>query len=216
MIDAEINNKIPKLESWEDILTSNVFGLFELISYKYLLNIIMKSKPQLNNQKPLEDMLRNRKIVSVELWKKFPNSEPDIFIKLDHNISFIVEIKYTSGEHNKKFITNNGKIEEKGQLRKYLDIPSVDFIIYLTASYLSIKELSADSYSRLRQIYHMHWKDFNKYLKGFLDKTSNDCEKRVLEKITDYLDFKGFDHWDGFKVDYGDIKIIRGGFCEKK
>ena len=40
MIEAEIKNKVPKLESWEDILTSNVFGLLELINYKYLLEIV--------------------------------------------------------------------------------------------------------------------------------------------------------------------------------
>lgn len=32
MIEAEIKNKVPKLESWEDILTSNVFFHAALLS----------------------------------------------------------------------------------------------------------------------------------------------------------------------------------------
>ena len=38
MIEAEMYNKIPKLETREDVLTSNVFGLLGLLNNKYLLD----------------------------------------------------------------------------------------------------------------------------------------------------------------------------------
>ena len=44
MIEAEIKKKIPKLETWEDVLTSNVFGLLELIDYNHLIAIVLKAK----------------------------------------------------------------------------------------------------------------------------------------------------------------------------
>lgn len=76
MIEAEIKKKIPKLETWEDVLTSNVFGLLELIEHKYLIDIVSKAKN--HKDKSIENHLQDKQIKNVELWKSFKNiGEPD-------------------------------------------------------------------------------------------------------------------------------------------
>ncbi len=218
MINAEMCNKIPQLENWEDILTSNVFGLLELIDYKYLLEIIKHAKLGTNYTYNLVDQFSGRQIKSLKLWHRFGKDEPDIYITLDDGTSFVIEVKYYSGEHNKKKKTNDDKKEyEEGQLKKYLQTTKINYIVYLTASYRSLKELSDDSKTCLDKIYHMHWKDFNKHLKEVLKRNSDGkCETNVIMKISEYLDFKGFDHWHGFEVNYAEIDTNTGGFYGKK
>ena len=221
MIEAEMKNKIPKLESWEDILTSNVFGLLELIDYNYLLDIVSKAKNHQGDS--IENILRDKKIVDVELWESFGNiGEPDILVTLDDNTFFIIEVKYFSHEHNKKEQvedeTDLEKYQKKGQLAKYLNIEidgkKSDFIIYLTANYQSLKIIEkSESTSKecLNDIYHIHWNDFNEHLIGL---QSEGIEQKIINKITEYLDHKGFTYWQGFKykTDYEDIKTNIGGF----
>ncbi len=214
MIEAEMQNKVPKFENREDILTSNVFDLLEIIDYKYLLDILGNSEAIYDGKyTKLASKFEKKKIESVKLWKRFKEyGEPDIYITLDDDTSFIIEVKYFGGEHNKKEKNeeedNSNKYKETGQLKKYLKITEGNednFIVYLTTSYMSLKELSDDSKECLESIYHLHWKDFNKYLKEEGKKPNGRCEKKVIDKVTTYLDFKGFEHWSGFKYDYVDI-----------
>ena len=222
MIEAEMKNKIPKLETWEDILTSNVFGLLELIDYNYLLDIVSKAKNHQGDS--IENILRDKKIVDVELWKSFNNiGEPDILVTLDDDTFFIIEVKYFSHEHNKKEQvedeTDFEKYQEKGQLAKYLNIEipnkkKSDFIIYLTANYQSLKIIEnseSTSKERLNGIYHIHWNDFNGHL---ISLQPEGIEQKIINKIRKYLDHKGFTYWQGFKykTDYEDIKTNIGGF----
>ena len=90
MIDAEINRKIPKLESWEDVLTSNVFGLLNLLDNKYLLDIVSKARNY--DGKTLGNTFINKTIKNVELWKNFTSiGEPDVLVTLDDNTFFIID-----------------------------------------------------------------------------------------------------------------------------
>ena len=225
MIDAEMKRKIPKLETWEDVLTSNVFGLLELIEYKHLLGLISMASNHKNVS--VEDKLKDKKIKTVELWKYFKGiGEPDILVTLDDGTFFIIEVKYFGQEHNKKGnqVEDNSEETDKqedGQLSKYLKInnkPS-DFIIYLTANYQSIKQIEdskSDSKDCLDKIYHIHWEQFNEYLGKI--KNLEGIEKNIINKIIKYLDYKGFKHWAGFsynKESY-DIKITTKGFYGNK
>lgn len=224
MIEAELHGKIPKLETWEDVLTSNVFGLLDLIDNKYLLEIIFKAKNIHDNY--IIDKLKNKKIKSVELWKKFKNiGEPDILVTLDDDTFFIIEVKYFSHEHNKKEQVENEddieKYQENGQLKKYLNIAidnkKSDFIVYLTANYQSLKAIqNSDSTSKscLDNIYHIHWDDFNAHL---ISKKPDGIEKKIIDKINEYLEFKGFTYWSGFeyKSEYDSLNIKIGGFYAK-
>lgn len=225
MIEAELHNKIPKLETWEDILTSNVFGLLDLIDNKYLLEIIFIAKNIHGDF--IKDKLKNKKIKDVELWKNFKNiGEPDIVVTLNDNTFFIIEVKYFSHEHNAKIEPDQeDNIKEKGQLAKYLNIEidkkKDDFIIYLTQDYQSLKVIQntnknkPNSRARIKDIYHIHWSDFNKYLIKI--KNIEGIEKRIVDKIIEYLNFKGFLYWEGFrfKKEYK-IKLINRGFYDRK
>ena len=225
MIEAEIKKKIPKLETWEDVLTSNVFGLLEFIDYKYLIDVVSKAKNYQSDS--IKSSLKDKKIKNVELWKSFKNiGEPDILVTLDDDTFFIIEVKYFSHEHNKKEQVENEddieKYQENGQLKKYLNIAidnkKSDFIIYLTADYQSLNAIqNSDSTSKacLDNIYHIHWDDFNEYLisKQF-DGIEEKIEKKIIDKIITYLDFKGFAYWRGFeyKSEYDSLNTKIGGF----
>ncbi|OQX58298.1 MAG: hypothetical protein B5M52_05755, partial [Helicobacteraceae bacterium 4484_230] len=81
MISAEIHRKVPKIDNKEDILTSNVFDLLELIDYKYLLNVLKNARTESGKQ--LAPKLNNKQITSVQLWKNFKTyGEPDIYVTL--------------------------------------------------------------------------------------------------------------------------------------
>lgn len=223
MIEAEIYNKIPKLETWEDILTSNVFGLLDLLDNKYLLEIVSNAKNHNNKQIGF----KGREIKSVELWKYFKNiGEPDIVVTLDDNSFFIIEVKYFSYEHNskKEHQENVDKEQEKGQLSKYLDIEingkKSDFIIYLTQDYQSLKVIQnsddkeINSKISLDSIYHIHWNELNEYMTSIRDVSG--IEKNIIYKIVEYLNFKGFKYWQGFKYnkEYSRLNIRIGRFYE--
>jgi hypothetical protein len=223
MIEAEIKNKVPKLESWEDILTSNVFGLLELINYKYLLEIVSKAQNYQGNQ--VKYNFSSRSIKHIKLWEKFKNiGEPDVLVTLDDDTFFIIEVKYFSREHNKRRDIveeddDSNNYNDEGQLKKYLDIKIDDkqstFIIYLTADYQSLNHIqNSDSTSKecMHNIYHIHWDDFNENL---LKKDIPDgVEKKVIDKIIEYLNFKGFTYWEGFhyKPEYNLLNTNIGGF----
>lgn len=220
MIEAEIKNKVPRLETWEDVLTSNVFGLLELIDYKYLINIISNSKNHKNDS--IQETLKDRHIDHIELWKYDKNiGEPDVLVTLDDGTFFIIEVKYFSHEHNKKeqiSEEDSAQYNENGQLAKYLnleiDSKKSDFIIYLTADYQSLKMIeNSNSTSKecLDNIYHIHWNDFNEHL---IKIECDGIEKKIINKIIQYLDFKGFTFWRGFKYksEYDNLKIDIGGF----
>ncbi|MFZ2889566.1 hypothetical protein [Sulfuricurvum sp.] len=223
MIEAEIKNKIPKLETWEDILTSNVFGLSELINYNYLIEILLKAKNHQGDS--TENSLKNKQIKNIELWKSFKNiGEPDVLVTLDDDTFFIIEVKYFSHEHNKKeqiSEEDSTQFNEKGQLAKYLnleiDSKKSNFIIYLTADYQSLKMIEnggSTSKEHLDSIYHIHWNDFNEYL---IQIECDGIEKKVINKIIQYLNFKGFIFWRGFeyKCEYDNLKTDIGGFYER-
>lgn len=227
MIEAEIKKKIPKLETREDVLTSNVFGLLGLIEYKYLMDIVSKAKN--HKDKSMENLLQDKQIKNVELWKYFTNiGEPDILVTLDDDTFFIIEVKYFSHEHNKKEQIDHEESEkelyqENGQLKKYLDIEidnkKSDFIIYLTPNYQSLNVIqTSESTSKacLDNIYHIHWDEFNEHLiKKQIDGIENKIEDKIIGKIIEYLDFKGFTYWRGFEYKkdiYDTLNTKIGGF----
>ncbi|QOY53026.1 hypothetical protein [Candidatus Sulfurimonas baltica] len=228
MIEAELNNKIPKLERWEDILSSNVFGLLELIDNKYLLKIVANAK-NIHGRIILYDF-KERKIKKVELWKKFLTGyEPDIIVTLDNDDFFIIEVKYFSHEHNKKERKSEddkkstAEDEKSGQLATYLNLEvenkKSDFIIYLTADYQSLKRIDnskekINSKKCLDNIYHIHWDDVNEYLIHQVEHLEG-TEKKIVNKIIEYLNFKGFTYWNGFKYkdEYQKLDINIGEFC---
>jgi len=221
MINAELHKKIPKLELWEDVLTSNIFGLWELLDYKYLLQFLSFST-NIDGEK-ISSFLENKKIIDIKFWPQYRGiGEPDLVVTLNDNSFFIIEIKYFSNEHNKNIDVSETDIGyiEKGQLDKYLDIEidnkKNDFIIYLTQDYQSLKYIrdsQSSSKNILNNIYHLHWNELNEYLLK-LDSMIG-IEKNIVDKMIEYLDFKGFEYWTGFKYEKQyDVEILAKGFYE--
>lgn len=219
-----MHNKIPKLETWEDILTSNVFGLLDLIDNKYLLEILSNAKNVHINL--IKEKLQGKKIKNIELWKNIKQiGEPDIIVTLDDDTFFVIEVKYFSHEHNcKKEMSEdqNDEQQEHGQLEKYLNIEinnkKSDFIIYLTQDYQSLKVIQNNkqnsSNNVIDKIYHIHWNNFSEYF----NKLENivGIEGNIIAKLVEYLEFKGFIYWYGFKyrTEYKNINTKIGGFYE--
>ena len=214
MIDAEMRQKLPIAESREDVLTSNVFGLLELVEYKGLIEILATAR-NINGETCEKLQNKHLKIENVELWKNFGGVEPDVFVTLEDGTQFVIEVKYYGGEHNKRIVEED---EERiqGQLKKYMEITDTDFLIYLTQNYSALKELSENSREKEDQIYHIHWEEFNDELKKV--KKLQGCEKNVFEKLIDYLDFKGFEIWQGFQYrpEKYDIDLTMKGFYNDK
>ncbi len=225
MIEAEIKRKIPKIDNWEDILTSNIFGLLDLIDNKYLLRIVSNATNIDGNT--LSDTLKNKKIKNIELWKYFKNiGEPDILVTLNDDTFFIIEVKYFSHEHNsKKEILeddNEDEQQEQGQLEKYLNIDidnkKSDFIIYLTQDYQSLKVIQNNkqnsSNNVIDRIYHIHWNKFNEFFNELENIVG--IEEKIIGKLVEYLDFKGFTYWNGFKykTEYKNLNTKIGGFYD--
>ncbi len=61
-------------------------------------------------------------------------------------------------------------------------------------------------------------------MKKYGIQSTNKCEQNVIDKVITYLDFKGFEHWNGFRsgykncsgnIDYADIDTKIGGFYER-
>lgn len=224
MIDAEMKRKLPEIEYMEDVLTSNVFGLLELVDYRYLLEILKKSK----NIKSGQKFLVNEKVAikSIKLWKKLATdygkyAEPDVYIKLSDGSELIVEVKYYSGEH-----ANEQDGEIVGQLKKYLD--SIDnekkYLIYLTANYSSVKYLDKSNLEYEDKIFYLHWEEFNNALQEIAKRPELNREeekvltKKVLTKVYKYLNYKGFIKFNGWRskkfIETNNIEII-GGFYER-
>ncbi len=220
-----MKHKIPKIDNREDILTSNVFGLFDLINNKYVLEIV--STATNIDGKTLEDTLKNKKIKNIELWKNFKDfGEPDIVVTLNDNSFFVIEVKYFSHEHNsKKEVSedsNEDQVQEQGQLQKYLNIEidnkKSDFIVYLTQDYQSLKIIQDNKQSSsnkvIDKIYHIHWNKFNEFFNGL--ENIKGLEKNIISKLEEYLEYKGFSYWNGFKykTEYKNINTKIGGFYD--
>ncbi len=195
MISAEMKGKVPRLANREDILTSNVFDLLGLIDYKFLADILANAR---NIDGKRCRQLDGKTVKDVELWKRVGMDEPDACITLKDGTKFVLEIKYFSGEHNKEVENEAGKRETQGQLKKYIDETGSPFLIYLTQNYRALKDLNEESKTYGKRIYHIHWEEFNGHLQQHARKCTG-FEKKVLDRLTEYLDFKGFFPWEGFK-----------------
>jgi len=217
-----MKHKIPKVDNREDILISNIFGLFDLMNNKYVLEII--STATNIDGKTLEKTLENKKIKNIELWKKVQYfGEPDIVVTLNDNSFFIIEVKYFSHEHNsKKEVSEDSdddQPQEQGQLEKYLNIEidnkKSDFIIYLTQNYQSLKVIQNNKQNSsnkvIDKIYHIHWNKFNEFFNEL--ENIQGIEKNIISKLKEYLDYKSFSYWNGFKykAEYKDLKTEIGG-----
>lgn len=180
MIEADIKCK---LQNPEDVLTSNVFGLLNLLPDKYLCKIFNTVLP--NDKKVSEDIFV---IEEFELWKCLDGKVPDVYLKLKNGMEIVVEVKYGSPE------------SDENQLKNYLDrLQNVDkFLIYLTADrtepiYVTMKEI----YKSL-PIYWISWYKLNEIIKHLKQDGLPPVEYKILDLIHRYLNFKQFVYFSGW------------------
>lgn len=216
MIDTEIRGKTPVFENKEDILTSNVFGLLGLMDYKYLPKLLDHARNLENNALEFGNLIKGFKVRDLKLWKPFDSQwgkyeEPDVYVEFyngEETKTVIIEIKYTSGESIKQ--SNSQKV---GQLKRYIEAAGADYLIYLTASYLSVKNLQEDNLEYKGRIFHIHWETLAQKVKEIAEDEEG-IQKNILRKLTDYLDFKGFTSWQRWNMDFLNItpKECKGSF----
>jgi Holliday junction resolvase len=210
MIEAEIQGKVSSFENKEDVLTSNVFGLLELVDYyAHLPTLIAGAHNIKDTSQSFENVvnIKNLKVTRLTLWKSFDAlwgkfEEPDVYVELHDDervLKIIIEVKYKSPE-SIKYVDDT----QIGQLKRYIMATKADYLIYLTASHLSAKHLQTDNLEYGDKIFHIHWEDLNRELKKIID-SKNGIEKKVLQKISDYLDFKGFFGWEQWNMDFLNI-----------
>lgn len=220
MIDAEIRGKIRSnthIEQQEDILTSNVFGLMRIIP-DHLIKILANAKYIKDNNKFLEIETSSIVLDSFELWKSFTTEgirdEPDIYFELNNGQKIIVEVKYHSGESNKKKSSENKEIEtndekEISQLAKY--VKHCDYLIYLTF-FNEHQSQAREKYNENEKIYLMTWREFHQSLKEEMKRTISSVSLSVLQLIDKYLNHKNT-IWDSWSNNFT-VNISKGSFYE--
>lgn len=199
MIYAEYKNKGNQrnLGVCEDILTSNVFFLFEMLNDKILLKVLSNAE---NISK--EKLLFNdeKKIKKYELWKRNEEQkEPEIYFENNNN-KYLIEVKYLSEESG------------ENQLKNYLDTFEPKALIYLTRGNSNAKK-TIEKYKDDR-IYWLSWEKVNESLEKILlnNDYGNETEKKIIKKISEYLHYKGFKYWKGWSQMEVNEKEVLGNF----
>lgn len=100
MLQASLHGKLPsKLERSEDVLTSNVLGMFEFLSTPGLiLSILRESTNSLNQRIPLPFTDTKARYF---FWTPLDHCEPDVLIYLEGESEaalILIEAKYHSGK----------------------------------------------------------------------------------------------------------------------
>jgi hypothetical protein len=195
MIEAEMRNKIRSgipVANQEDVLTSNVFGLLNLINISFLFDILKSSKPQgAQKELLLTGALDGN---GLWFWKNITNQnensnkrrdEPDIYFQTTDGIRVIIEVKYLSGESYDEQLSDYAR--------------HCDHIVYLTpANAMAFETLDKYKSSEIAdKLFCLSWTDFNSSLKD-LNSRTNGYERMIINKITNYLDYKHFKAWNGW------------------
>lgn len=219
MIHSELKGKLPEIRDKEDALTSNVFGLIGLLPSFVLVKILNKA---VNTEDKSFLIDENEIIKELELWKRYEYGEPDIFIETNECIG-IIEAKYKSPKSGSASEDTNSKEiknKEMDQLAKYWKCieksPKEKFIIFLTNDSsipyndIKISELASESKAK---IYWLNWTTVHYELLNLKDKDDkklNPTERKIIELLIKYLNYKGFVRFMGWtKLNCKSIKLER-------
>jgi hypothetical protein len=177
LIKAELHRKVNGLEGAEDVLTSNVFGVFSYLPHEAGLIPFLKRGLNLCGENP--DFLDNIADVEYIFWPKTTGfkREPDLLLILTtaegDYVTIIVECKYHSGKSNREAVEeeeSNGDqlaeqfrdlLEDKIQLNQELLSNvrrSKKYLFYITKHYaIPVRELEESAKQFLHHRNDMYW-----------------------------------------------------------
>lgn len=223
MLEAELEGKLPEVENYEDVLTSNVFGTIKYLPFEEGLLQILSEAVNHGTDDNFLTYFRSKynldiseyMIGEILFWPSIEDyGEPDLVIILkskgNENPNFIlgIEVKYQSHK--------SGSGEERDQLKRYFESLQNkrssynDFegeflgIIYLT-SYNAKKEIE-ESISYIEKSHHddeevrekffrMRWKNLTSLFKEI--ESENPFSKKIYTDIYRLLDKKNLKEFEG-------------------
>jgi hypothetical protein len=226
MIQAELKGKLPEVENMEDVLTSNVFGLLNFLSFKEGLYSIIKDARNLDGDSfdkvLLKQGIKLEDYSDFELlfWECSEFGEPDLIVILKgkalENLMFVIEVKFNSeksgfGEDDqlKRYYLS---LYSDGNRKKYSNKKIINFegkfagIIYLKPFVEkneikdSILELSKKKIDAKDNLFGLEWNTITKQVCDDLKICKEEYKRRVLKCIYDLLLFKNFRDFEGWEI----------------
>jgi len=214
LFEAELAGKLPELKSYEDYLTSCIFGVLKYLSPNDGLFPLLNASFSYQQKKSLEAYLKLQNVeltdfdkVQCHFWPRSSiYGEPDLIITLEGNLgSFLVpiEIKYFSGKH--------GEGEKDQLMRYYLALSSIEgrqsfhqrfsgdilAFIYLTpfeAEYEIEQSLNILRTKGIEEaqnkFFHLKWQEIFKVVDLLLSNEQDSYKKAIYEDIKRLLEFK--------------------------
>ncbi len=212
MIHASLHGKVPRLEKYEDILTSNVFSALRYCSTADIVVRLMQLAVDLDG-KPMP--LSNEEVSTIKyfFWPNLGKSEPDVLIALERvsgNTDLIcVEVKYRSGKSGEDRHEEDGELrieDTRDQLaRQYQDLDALrqgaqrteklgkidrTFLVYLTLdAAMPVGALEATLGSMPRgEVYWLSWRSFPDVVDNWIP--SNGVDRLIRCDLIAYLNHK--------------------------
>lgn len=232
MLQAELRGKINENKSindrMEDVLTSNVFGVFKYLDNKKVMEGFLNSSENVNDE-PFS-YITNINNWQFYFWPRLNNGrEPDLLIQGFENdvlkINIVIEAKYMSGKSDCEYIENvrtgdqladeyTGLINE-GWRTEGIDNSKIvnNVLFYITNHYKNPKkdiEESIDIFeknnSRIKfKIYWTSWRRLSIIISNNISSYSQGQREMLIDLrsllIKKGIDYKVFD----FEIDDKDI-----------
>jgi hypothetical protein len=213
VIHASLRGKIPRLENYEDILTSNVFSALRYCTNSDLLVRIMQQAIDPDgNPIPLD--CEGLETVSYFFWPYLKESEPDVLIALERvsgKVDLVcVEVKYRhgkSGEDSHNEVTELSEAAVRDQLaRQYRDLDALrrgvqriegvrqihnTYLVYLTldaAMPIMALEATLRSMPPGGQVYWLSWRVFPDAVERWCP--HNEMDRLIRSDLITYLHHK--------------------------
>ena len=212
MLRAMLKGKVSsEIEGMEDVLTSNVFGVFQYLrAQDGLVPFLRRAVSPDGSGIPIGD-ITSGSAVSYEFWPVFEESggrktEPDVLLEVDCQDGkklVLIEVKYRYGKSSPP--------DESGGTRDQLarewihlkreanDRRAQPYLVYLTADFTIPLEQIEESQSALGnsrgEIYWLSWR----HLPSALEGTSHEACKHLVELIQKRLKltfFEGLPNFD--------------------
>jgi hypothetical protein len=176
----------------EDVFTSNVFGLLNLLPDRYLTNLLQMVDWQ--GQCNKDAISISASVEAIEYWPNFGDfGIPDLLLRIngsDAKHAIVIEVKHGSGAGHLQLDRYWVGLEQYYRTYKRS-------LVFLTHDRLLPSEVH-DSLHRLHRVGQnacigwLSWYDVFKWASLKKDKTQTSCEYNVLEELMRHLIYNGF------------------------
>lgn len=196
MIKAELAGKVPTIANWEDILTSDVFGLVSYLERRKIWKGLAKELGITLTVEKAENTV-------FEFWPKlYGNVEPDIVIYAGRYI-LIVECKYGTGFGKNQIVRETAaglKLLKASTEHDKLLVLGVSTDLFEPGFF---KELRKEYKGKGVKFEYLRWQQIKVCLESLVS-DSDSVTMRLVEDLSQVLDRRGILSYSGF-----DIKGLR-------